>query len=129
MLVVDIVSDVNARINTGAAVGLLFLKNGVCGMSAGRSAAEALIAACTSRAAASILRLGSNCTAMLVVPSVLVEVSSVTLAISPRWRSSGAATVAAIVSGSALGRAAATRMGAKSRLGRLATGGKFDAKP
>src|SRR5258708_38574546 len=103
MLVGDIVSHVNDRSSTGAAVGLLFLKNGVCGMSAGRSAAEALIAACTSRAAASMLRLRSNCTAMLVVPSVLVEVSSVTLAISPRWRSSGAATVAAMVSGSAPG--------------------------
>ncbi len=59
---------------------------------------------------------------MLVEPSALVEVISVTPAISANRRSSGAATVAAMVAGSAPGRLALTRMVGKSMLGRLATG-------
>ena len=47
---------------------------------------------------------------MRVVPSELREVSSVTPGISPSLRSSGAATVAAMVSGSAPGRLAVTLM-------------------
>ena len=56
-----------------------------------------------------------------VEPSVLVDVISVTPAISPRRRSSGAATLAAMVLGSAPGRLAETRMVGKSTVGRLAT--------
>ena len=52
------------------------------------------------------------------------EVISVTPAISPSRRSSGAATVAAMVSGSAPGRLAETRMVGKSTVGMLATGRK-----
>ena len=59
---------------------------------------------------------------MPVEPSVLVEVSSVTPAISPRRRSSGAATVAAMVAGSAPGRDAWTRITGTAMVGRLATG-------
>ena len=47
---------------------------------------------------------------MRVEPSELTDVISVTPAISPRRRSSGAATVAAMVSGSAPGRLALTLM-------------------
>ena len=54
-----------------------------------------------------------------------IEVSSVTPEISPSRRSSGAATVAAMVSGSAPGRLAVTRMVGKSTVGRLATGRKL----
>ena len=61
---------------------------------------------------------------MRVLPSELREVSSVTPAISPSRRSSGAATVAAIVSGSAPGRLAVTLMVGKSTVGMLATGRK-----
>jgi hypothetical protein len=43
----------------------------------------ALMAAWTSRAAPSMLRLRSNCKMMLVVPMVLVDVISVTPAIRP----------------------------------------------
>src|SRR5262249_34558988 len=64
---------------------------------------------------------------MRVVPSELREVSSVTPAISPNRRSSGAATVAAIVSGSAPGRLAVTLMVGKSTVGMLATGRKGEA--
>ena len=100
------VLDVNARIRIGAADGLDFLNRGSVGRSAGRSVAAALRAACTSRAAPSRLRLRSNWMEMRDEPSELTEVISVTPAISPRRRSSGAATVAAMVSGSAPGRLA-----------------------
>src|SRR6516165_7875015 len=59
---------------------------------------------------------------MLVTPSWLTDVSSLTPAISPIRRSSGAATVAATVSGSAPGSVALTRTAARSVFGRLETG-------
>jgi hypothetical protein len=48
----------------------------------------------------------SNCSVMLVPPSVLVDVISVTAAMRPNWRSSGVATDDAMVSGLAPGRLA-----------------------
>ena len=66
------------------------------------------MAACTSRAAASILRLRSNCRTMPVDPSELEDVISVTPAMCPNWRSSGVATAEAIVSGLAPGSPAET---------------------
>src|SRR6266852_9633402 len=116
------VFEVSARIRTGAAAELALRNVGTIGRSVGRSLAAALSAACTSRAAPSMLRERSNWTAMLVEPSALVEVISVAAAISDNSRSSGAATVAAIVVGSAPGRLALTRLGGKSMLGKLATG-------
>src|ERR1700687_2438412 len=68
------------------------------------------MAACTSRAAASIFRFRSNCSVMLVDPRLLDEVISVTAAIRPNWRSSGVATDEAIVSGLAPGKPAFTAM-------------------
>ena len=50
-----------------------------------------------------MLRLRPNCRVMRVEPTVLCEVISVTSAMTPRWRSSGVATVVAIVSGLAPG--------------------------
>src|SRR5215471_6201791 len=98
----------------GVAVGLDLRKVGDDGRSAGRSVSAAL----------SILRARSNWTVTRVAPNELREVSSVTPAISPSRRSSGAATVAAIVSGSAPGRLAVTLMVGKSTVGMLATGRK-----
>ena len=72
-----------------------------------------------------MLRERSNCTVMREMPSELTEVSSVTPEISPSRRSSGAATVAAMMLGSAPGRLAVTKMVGKSTLGRLATGRKL----
>ncbi len=92
------------------------------GRSLGRSASEALIAACTSRAARSISRPIENCSWMLVEPSELVEVIWSMPAIWPSRRSSGAATVAAITDGSAPGRVAETRIIGKSTLGTDETG-------
>ena len=106
------------------AAGLALRNAGSVGMSPGRSVSAALSAACTSRAAPSMLRDRSNCTAMRVLPSELSEVISVTPAMAPSWRSSGAATVAAIVSGAAPGRLAEMKMVGNSTLGRLATGRK-----
>ena len=118
------VFEVSARIRIGAADGLALRKVGSVGRSPGRSVSAALSAACTSRAAPSMLRLRSNWMVMLVEPSELVEVISVTPAISPSRRSSGAATVAAMIAGSAPGRLADTRMVGNSTVGMLATGRK-----
>ena len=53
-------------------------------------------------------RSRSNCRTMPSSPRLLVEVISVTPAMRPNWRSSGAATEVAIVSGLAPGSAADT---------------------
>src|SRR5436309_2543246 len=74
-----------------------------------------------------MLRLKSNCRTMLVDPRVLVEVISVTPAMRPNWRSSGAATDVAIVSGLAPGRDPETMMVGNSTCGRAATGSKRKA--
>ncbi len=69
-----------------------------------------MIAACTSRAAPSMSRLSSNCSVTLVEPSELEDVISVTPAMRPSERSSGVATVEAIVSGLAPGSEAETEI-------------------
>lgn len=68
------------------------------------------MAACTSRAALSILRFRSNCRLMRAEPLELEDVISFTPAITPRRRSSGVATLVAMVSGLAPGRLAETEM-------------------
>ena len=70
----------------------------------------ALIADWTSVAASLMLRLRSNCSVTRVEPRDEDEVISLTPAMRPSWRSSGVATVAAIVSGSAPGRLALTEI-------------------
>ena len=120
----DIVSDVSASTMTGVAFGLALRKLGRLGRSPGRSLTAALSAAWTSRAALSILRPMSNWIEIDVVPSELVEVSPITPGISPSRRSSGAATVAAMVEGSAPGRPAETRMVGNSTFGNAETGRK-----
>ena len=59
---------------------------------------------------------------MVAEPSELTEVISVTPAIAPSRRSSGAATLEAMVWGSAPGRLAETRSVGRSTVGMLATG-------
>src|SRR5439155_1573429 len=100
---------------------------GLLGRFEGNWPRAALMAACTSRAAASMLRLRSNCRTMFVEPSWLVEVISVTPAMRPNWRSSGVATADAMVSGLAPGRPAWTWMVGNSTWGRGATGRKRKA--
>ena len=89
-------------------------------MSFGSRLAAALIAAETSRAASSMLRVNSNCTRIVVCPSVLIEVNSLIPEIWPSWRSSGRATALAIVSGLAPGSAASTRIVGRSIAGSAA---------
>ncbi len=79
-------------------------------MPEGSWARAALIADCTSVAASLILRSRSNCSVMRVEPSEEDEVISLTPAMRPSWRSSGVATVAAMVSGLAPGSCAMTEM-------------------
>ena len=109
-------------IRIGASAGLTLRYVGFCGRLAGSWLRAALIAAWTSREAASMLRLRSNCNTMLVAPSELVEVSSVSPAIRPNWRSSGVATDDAIVCGLAPGSDACTWMVGNSTSGRGDTG-------
>ena len=66
------------------------------------------MAACTSRAAALMSRLMSNCRMTEAVPSELDEVIWLTPAMRPNWRSSGVATEEAMVSGLAPGSPALT---------------------
>src|SRR3984893_1966529 len=103
---VSMVGDVSARNRIGASAGFTLRYVGLLGRLVGNCPRAALIAACTSRAAASIFRFRSNCSTMLVEPSWLVEVICVTLAMRPNCRSSGVATADAIVSGLAPGSAA-----------------------
>src|SRR5258708_4273495 len=85
------------------------------------------MAACTSRAAPSMLRLRSNWRTMLVEPSCLVEVIWFMPAMRPNCRSSGVATADAIVSGLAPGKPADTEMTGNSTCGRGATGRNLNA--
>src|SRR5438270_1569428 len=75
-----------------------------------------------------MLRERPNCKVMRLEPTVLDEVISVTSAMMPRWRSSGVATVVAIVSGLAPGICANTEMVGKSTCGSGETGSLKNAK-
>ena len=79
------------------------------------------IAACTSWAAASRLRLKLNCRVIEVPPTPEVEVIESMPAMVENCRSSGVATEAAIVSGLAPGCEAETWMVGKSTFGRSET--------
>src|SRR5271165_2055272 len=104
------VSEVSARKRMGESAGFVLRQNGFCGSATGNWLRAAFMAAWTSRAAASILRLKSNCKLILVDPSELEDVISLTPAIWPSWRSSGVATDDAMVSGLAPGKAELTLM-------------------
>src|SRR4051794_14086551 len=106
----------------GASDGFDLWNRGLLGRLAGSWPRAALIAACTSREAASMSRLRSNCKVMLVEPSELDEVISVTPAIRPNCRSSGVATAEAMVSGLAPGSPALTEMVGNSTWGSGETG-------
>jgi hypothetical protein len=67
----------------GASAGLTLRYVGLPGRFAGSCARAALIAACTSRAAASMLRVRSNCTTTDVLPDPLDDVISVMPAMRP----------------------------------------------
>src|SRR5262245_25031114 len=85
------------------------------------------MADCTSRPAASMSRLRSNCKVMDVEPKELLDVISVTPAMRPNWRSSGIATDEAMVSGLAPGNAADTWIVGNSTCGSGETGKSLNA--
>src|SRR5258708_6957389 len=117
-----IVSEVRARIMIGESAGFCLRQFGRVGRLAGSCPVAALMAACTSRAAASMLRLRSNCMVTLVDPSWLVEVIWLTPAMRPNWRSNGVATEDAMVSGLAPGSPALTLITGYSTCGMGARG-------
>ena len=121
------VSEVTASTMAGALAGLILRYCGLLGRSPGISMRAALIAACTSRAAPSMLRDRSNCSTMRALLTVLVEVISRTPAMAPSARSSGVVRLVATVSGEAPGRLAVTRMVGNSTRGRGATGSLANA--
>ncbi len=108
----------------GACDGFTFTNVGLPVMPEGSCPRTALMAACTSRAASSMSRLRSNCRVTLVLPWLLLERMLVTPAMLPSERSSGAATVDAMLSGLAPGRLARTTMTGKSTRGSGATGSR-----
>ena len=114
--------EVRASMKMGESAGFTFRYEGLLGRLDGRLPRAALMAACTSRAAASMSRFRSNCSVMLVDPRALDEVISVTAAIRPNWRSSGVATDDAMVSGLAPGKPAFTEMVGNSTCGSGDTG-------
>jgi hypothetical protein len=114
--------EVSDSMRMGASAGLTFRYEGLLGRFAGRSPRAALMAAWTSRAAASMFRLRSNWRVMFVDPRELEEVISVMPAMRPNWRSSGVATEDAMVSGLAPGNPADTWMVGNSTCGRGETG-------
>src|ERR1044072_3630207 len=82
------------------------------------------IAACTSWAAASMLRSRVNCRVMVLPPRLDEEVIWSTPAIVENCFSSGVATADAIVSGLAPGRLALTVMGGEVTLGGVVAAGR-----
>src|SRR4029077_12379240 len=116
------VSEVSVRTMIGDSAGFTFRQFGFVGRFVGNCPRAALIAACTSRAAPSALRLKSNCKTMDVPPSELDEVICVMPAIRPNMRSRGAATAEAIVSGLAPGSWGDTCIVGYATSGKEATG-------
>ncbi|MNV35575.1 hypothetical protein D3C71_1270230 [compost metagenome] len=90
---------------------------------------EALIAACTSRAAPLMSRSRSNCRITRVDPWLERLLMVLTPAIAPKERSSGVATVEAITSGLAPGRLACTTITGKSICGSGDTGSRPKLTP
>src|SRR6266487_4182600 len=123
------VPEVKARYRIGESAGLDLLYDGGC-IPGGSCRSVLEIAACTSWAAASILRDSANCKVMLVPPSVLDDVIASIPAIVENCFSSGVATAAAIVCGLAPGNPAETLIVGKSTLGRSLTGSsRYDISP
>jgi hypothetical protein len=87
----------------GASAGLTSRIVGCAGRLVGSCALAALIAAWTCSKSVVMFCVSSNCSVMLVEPSELTEVIWVMPGMSENWRSSGVATLEAMVSGLAPG--------------------------
>ncbi len=106
----------------GESAGLTLRRDGGVVISAGRRRSALEMADCTSWAAASMSRSRLNWMVMLVEPSTLAELMESMPAMVENSRSSGVATLAAMVSGLAPVRLARTSMVGKSTVGRSETG-------
>src|SRR3974390_829660 len=106
----------------GESAGLTFWKVGGVGIWGGNWPPAAVMAACTSNAAPSRLRLRLNWIVMLLCPREFVDVIESMPAIVENCFSNGVATEEAIVSGLAPGREALTKIVGKSTFGRSLTG-------
>jgi hypothetical protein len=100
---------------------LTLLYDGGAGMLGGNWRPAAAMAACTSWAALSRLRLRANCRVMEVDPIEDDETIESSPAMVENCRSSGVATAAAIVSGLAPGSDALTLIVGKSTFGKSLT--------
>ena len=116
------VGEVRTRYRIGWSAGLTLVKVGGVGMPCGSMRDAWVMAACTSTAAPSSLRLRSNSSVIWVLPSEFDEVIEFSPAIIENWFSSGVATAAAIVSGLAPGRLAVTSRVGRSTFGKSLTG-------
>src|ERR1700733_12918023 len=116
------VSEASEMNSTAKSDGLTFRKLGGIVISIGSRRCAIVSAVCTSRAAASMLRLRSNWMTIEVVPCDDVEDIDEMPAMVESWRSIGPATDAAMVSALAPGRVAVTAMVGKSTLGSADTG-------
>ncbi len=106
----------------GASAGFTLRKLGGVVISAGSWRWARRSAACTSSAAASMLRSSLNWMVICVVPWPLIELIWSMPSIAPNCFSRGSATEFAMVSGLAPGSVPVTTMVGKSTRGRAATG-------
>ena len=123
----DRFGELSAKPIIGACDGSILRNSGLPGIPAGNSPRTTLIAACTSRAASSKLRSRSKVNTTWVEPWLLDDEIEVMPLILPKARSSGVATVLAILSGLAPGKLAVTLITGKSTCGRGATGSNRQA--
>src|ERR1700676_1423510 len=116
------VSEASEMNSTAKSDGFTFRKLGGIVISIGSRRCAIVSAVCTSRAAASMLRLRSNWMTIAVVPCDEVEDIDEMPAMVESWRSIGPATDAAMVSALAPGSVAVTAMVGKSTFGSAETG-------
>ena len=116
------VSELSAMTKIAWSAGFTLRNVGGAGIPGGSSGVASAMAVCTSTAAPSMARSSANWSVTLLPPSADDEVIDSRPAIAENCRSSGLAIVAASVSGSPPGSAAATFKVGKSTLGRSATG-------
>src|SRR6267154_5398949 len=118
------VAEPSATNSTGKSAGFTLRKLGGIVISIGNRRCAIVNAVCTSRAAASMLRLRSNWMVMTVVPCDELDDIEEMPAIVDSWRSMMPATEAAMVSALAPGKVAVTAMVGKSTLGSADTGNR-----
>src|ERR1017187_8765419 len=123
------VGEVRAMYRIGWSAGFTLVKVGGVGMPWGSRREACVMAACTSTAAPSSLRLRSNSRVIWVLPREFDEVMEFRPAMVENLFSSGVATADAMVSGLAPGRLAVTSRVGKSTFGKSLTASERYATP